>query len=40
MFMYIYKVPDTVHKAKYHSYNLYNIVFIHIEIYDTTSDSE
>lgn len=29
MFMYIYKVPDTVHKAKYHSYNLYNIVFIH-----------
>lgn len=30
MFMYIYKVPDTVHKAKYHSYNLYNIVFIHI----------
>lgn len=30
MFMYIYKVPDTVHKAKYHSYNLYIIVFIHI----------
>lgn len=32
VYVYIYKVPDTVHKAKYHSYNLYNIVFIHTSI--------